>query len=143
MTRTKSPRGLIVFGVFLSFGSVIASLAGTSLVLGGTALDRMWSLNPDAYKQLAPFGRMMGFPFLVLGVGLAISAVGWFNRRLWGWWSAVVIIGTQLLGDLINVWRGQLVPGAIGFAIAGAVLFYLFRRDVRAVFDPEKTQRAS
>jgi hypothetical protein len=47
---------------------------------------------------------------------------------------AVAIIATQVLGDLVNVVRGDLVRGAIGFTIAGALLFYLLRSEVRAAF---------
>jgi len=37
---------------FLFFGSVMASLAGTTLLWKGTVLDRIWLLNSAAYKQL-------------------------------------------------------------------------------------------
>jgi len=51
-----------------------------------------------------------------------------------GWRLAVVIIATQVLGGLVNVLRGDVEKGAIGFTIAGGLLFYLLRSEVRAAF---------
>ena len=77
-----SPRGKTAIGIFLLFGAVMASLAGATLLWRGTALDRMWTLNPRAYKELAPLGKVVGIPFLMLGVLLAVACVGWFKPCL-------------------------------------------------------------
>jgi hypothetical protein len=127
-------RALTAIGILLFFGAVIASLSGITLIWRGTILERMWTLNPSAYKQLVPFGTAAGIVFVLLGVTLAVAGTGWFKRRLWAWRLAVAIIATQVLGDLVNVVRGDLVSGAIGFTIAGALLFYLLRSDVKAAF---------
>ncbi len=89
-------------GTFLLFGAVTASLAGASLVWRGTALDRMWTLNPRAYRELAPFGKLAGILFLLLGMTLAFTGMGWFKRRLWGWALAVAVIATQVLGGAVG-----------------------------------------
>lgn len=130
-----SPRAMIAIGIFLVFGAVMAFLAGMTLAWPGTALDRVWAFNPRAYRELAPIGRIIGIPFLLLGVTLSITSVGWFKRRLWGWRLAVIIIATQVLGGSIHVFLGRVVEGGIGIAIAGALLFYLLRAKVRAIFD--------
>jgi hypothetical protein len=96
-------------GVFLFFGSVMASLAGATLIWRGTLLDHMWTLNAPAYKQLSPLGKTVGIPFLVLSATLAAAGVGWFGRCLWGWRLAVVIIATQVLGDLVSILLGHFV----------------------------------
>src|SRR6266852_1745574 len=96
---TKSPRGINAVGIFLFYGSIMATLAGITLLWPGTVLDRMWVLNASAYKRLAPFGVTVGIPFLLLGATLMIAGAGWFIRRSWGWWLAVAIITTQVLGD--------------------------------------------
>jgi hypothetical protein len=70
----------------------LASLAGTTLIWQGTLLDNMWVLNASAYRQLAPFGKTVGVPFLVLSAVLVATGVGWFGRHLWGWRLAVAII---------------------------------------------------
>jgi hypothetical protein len=132
--QTKLPKGIIAVGIFLFFAAIMASFAGTTLVWRGNTLDRVWTLNPRAYKELAPHGKPAGIPFLVLGVTLAVAGMGWFKRRLWGWRLAVSIIAVQVLGDLVNAFMGDLVRGGVGLIIAAALLMYLLRPEVRAVF---------
>lgn len=132
--RAESRWAMTGIGVFLFFGAVMASLAGTTLIWRETLLDRIWTLNAPAYKQLSAFGKTIGIPFLVLGLALVAAAAGWFRRLLWGWRLAVVIIATQVLGDLVSIFMGHFVSGAIGVTIASALLFYLFRPEVRAAF---------
>lgn len=112
----------------------MASLAGTTLVWSGTALDRVWVLNAPAYQRLAPYGKTVGVPFLFLGALLLVAGAGWFSGRLWAWRLAVAVIATQIAGDLVNFFLGDFLRGGIGFLIAGALLFYLLRPHVRASF---------
>ena len=112
----------------------MASLAGVTLVWRGTTLDRIWELNPRAYRELAPLGKTPGILFLLLACILATAAVGWFRRRPLGWKLAVAIIVTQILGDFLNILRGHVVEGAVGVTIAGVFLYYLTRSKVRALF---------
>lgn len=135
-TVSHTPPGFTAVGVFLLFAAIVASVAATTLLWRGTPVDRIWALKQKAYNQLAPLGRTVGILFLLLAAALAASGIGWFRRRLWGWRLAVVIFATQMVGDLSNVFRGDHLGGAIGFAIAGALLFYLFRPRVRACFGP-------
>lgn len=99
----SSTAGFTAIGIFLFFGAAMASLAATTLLWRGIALDRVWILNPAAYKQLAPLGSTVGILFLLLAATLAAAGIGWFQRRLWGWRLAVVIIATQVVGDVINL----------------------------------------
>ena len=128
------PPGFSAIGVFLFFGGVMAGVAATLFLLHGTPLDRAWGLNPTAYKQLAPLGGKVGILFILLTAALVTAGVGWFRRRLWGWRLAVGVIGTQVVGDIINLVRGDWLRGGTGFVIAGSLLFYLLRPRVRAAF---------
>ena len=130
---TKTP-GFTAVGIFLFFGAIMASLAATTLLWRGTVLDRLWALNPIAYKQLAPLGSMVGVFFLLLGAALTTAGIGWFRRRVWGWRLAVVIIATQVLGDVVNCLRGDLLRGGTGVIIAGALLMFLLQPKIKATF---------
>jgi len=131
--RPKTP-GLNAVGIFLFFGAIMASLAATTLLRRGTLLDHLWALNPKAFKQLAPLGGAVGILFLLLGAALATAGIGWFRRRLWGWRLAVVIIAIQVLGDVVNCVRGDLLRGGTGVIIAGALLLFLLQPKVRGAF---------
>lgn len=112
----------------------MALLAGITLVRPGTTLDCVWALNPRAYSRLAPIGKTVGVLFLLLSGALAVAGMGWLRRKKWGWALAVIIISTQVLGDLVNALRGQVLQGFIGVLLAGAFLLYMTRPCVRAVF---------
>jgi hypothetical protein len=122
-------------GAFLFFGAIMASLAGATLIWPGTSVDKIWDLNSTAYRQLASLGKPIGILFLLLSATLGVAGTGWFKRRAWGWRLAVAVIATQVLGDLVNFFRGDLLRGGVGFSIATALLFYLLRPAVRAVFN--------
>jgi hypothetical protein len=123
----RAPTGFLAIGMFLFFGATMASLAATTLLWPGTALDRLWILNPTAYKHLAPLGGRVGILFLLLSAALIAAGIGWFRRRLWGWRLAVGIITTQVLGDVVNCVRGNWLGGGTGVLIAGALLLFLLR----------------
>jgi hypothetical protein len=46
----------------------------------------------------------------------------------------VVIIAIQVLGDIVNLVRGDLLRGATGVIIAGALLIYVLSPRIRAAF---------
>jgi len=63
-----------------------------------------------------------------------LAGIGWFKRRYWGWRLAVAIIATHIAGDLVNLSLGRVIEGSVGIAAACALLLYLWRAPVRAVF---------
>jgi hypothetical protein len=128
------PQGFAAIGIFLFFGAAMSSLAATTLLWRGTSLDRIWSLNPTAYRQIAPLGRIAGGLFLLLGLALAAAGIGWFRRRLWGWRLAVAIIAIQIVGDVTNCIRGDWLHGGIGVVVAGALWLFLLRPAVKRAF---------
>ena len=134
VVRHEVPRGITAVGAFLFFGAIMASLARATLTWPGTSFDRVWALNPTAHKQLASLGKPIGILFLLLSATLAVAGTGWSKRRLWGWRLAVAVIATQVLGDLVNFFRGDWLRGGVGFSIATALLRYLLRPAVRTVF---------
>jgi hypothetical protein len=120
--------------VFLVFGATMATLAGITLLFPGSFLDPVWRLNPEAGSQLRQWGRGIGIAFLGLGAAMVAAAIGWIKRRFWGWALTVIIIASQVLGDLVNALRGEFWKGAVGVAIALALLVYLLRPRVRRAF---------
>ena len=135
MKRSNRSFGLTAMAIFLFFGATVATLAGITLLFPGSFLDPMWRLNPEAGEQLRHLGRGIGIAFLGLGAAMIAAAIGWIKRRFWGWALAVVIIASQVLGDFVNALRGEWLKGAVGAAIAVALLVYLLRSTTRGAFE--------
>ena len=130
----RSRAGFIAVGLFLFFAASTASFGGLTLIFPGTILDRAWKLNPRAYAELVAEGRIAGVPFLFLAFILALAGVGWFRHRWWAWYLAFVMVGTQVLANLISIFVGYFFRGSAGLVIASALLLYLARPTIRAVF---------
>jgi len=128
------PAAFVAIGIFFIFGATMAAYAAATLLWPGTPLDALWALNRQAHTALAPVGRIAGALFVVLSLALAAAAVGWLRRRFWGWLLGVVILALNTTGDLANLVRGEALKGAIGVAIAGLLLIYISRREVRNYF---------
>ena len=134
--RRSSSRAFTAIGIFFYFAMTMALYAAVTLLHPGTALDRLWLLNPGAHRDLLPFRKPAGLMFLVIAAIAAIGGFSWFRRRMWGWRLAVFGICTQCLGDCVNLIRGDFLRGGMGLLIAGALLIYLLSGKIRSNFDP-------
>jgi hypothetical protein len=132
--RSSPPAGITAIGVFWFFGAVMATYACVTLLWPGTILDRLWKLNVSAHVQLLLMGPAIGFLFLVLGAALLATGIGWSKRRAWGWTLGVILLATQVTGDLASAAMGEYMRGGAGVLIAGSLLFYLFRPNVKHIF---------
>lgn len=133
MTDTQ-PRGFVPIGIFFVFGATMAAYAALTLLEPGTFLDALWALNKQAHIQLAVLGRMAAVPFGIVSIALALAAAGWFRRRRWGWVLGTSIIAINAVGDVVNLAIGEPWKGGVGVLIAGLLLVYLTRSNVRRYF---------
>ena len=130
----KRPVGVLIVGIFLLSGTVIAILTGISLSHPGTFLDAMWNLNRTAYLQFAFLGRLAGYLLLAIAAITAFAGYGLLQGRAWAWRMAVAIFAVNGAGDAINIFLGEPLKGIVGLAIAGCFLFYLFRPAAKTFF---------
>ena len=130
----KRPVGIVIVGVFLLAGTLIAIVTGISLAHPGTALDAIWNLNRKAYDQFSFLGKLAGYLLLGIAAITALAGSGILNGRKWGWWIAVAIFGINSAGDAVNIFAGEPLKGLAGVVIAGCFLFYLLRPATRAYF---------
>src|SRR5256886_9574751 len=122
--QTSPFQGFKAMGLFLFLGAGMAFLAGTTLLWPGTLLDRLWILNPRAYRQLSPLGTTAGIAFLLLGVILAVAGGGWGRRPHWGWGFAVGLISNQGFGRLVDAPKRDSLRGGAGFPFFPAPLYF-------------------
>jgi hypothetical protein len=120
--------------MFFAAGALISSTSALSLAFPSSWLEPMWRLNPEARRVFADLGPWAVLLMSAVAAACAGAAVGLWSGRRWGYLLAVGVVGTNLLGDLLN----GLVRGdhrtLIGLPIGGAMLAYLLSRRIRHRF---------
>jgi len=130
------PKAVFVVAVFLFAATVMAAVAGTSLLFPETFLDRIWELNPQAHAGFKPLGRASGLLLLMLGVATGAAAAGLLRARRWAWLLAIAVFTLNGLGDFISLLiGGDLVKSGSGVLIAAIFLATLLRPRVAIFFE--------
>jgi hypothetical protein len=109
-------------------------LAAVTLGWPGTFLDRAWELNKSGHAQLAPLGRIIALPFAALALVALVAGIGWFKRHRWAWGIGVLGITVNCAGDVVNMAFGEFWKGAVGVVMAGLLLIYMTRKNLREYF---------
>lgn len=135
----RRPVYISVIAGFLFAATLIAIVVGTSLLIPGTILDRMWELNRPAYSAFAFRPTASGLLFLLLSLCTAYAAVGLLNGVRKARWLAIALFTVNGTGDVVNLVRpANRLGGAVGIIIAATVLFYLIRPGAAAFFDKDR-----
>lgn len=131
----RRPVTPMIVGVFYFSASLICAAAGLSLLLPRGAFDWMWAIKPAAYQQLLVMAPWSGIGFCLLAMAMALTSVGCFRRKPWGWVLAVAIFAINGLADASRVLAGEVLEGLIGVIAAGAILYLLSRPRIRRAFE--------
>jgi len=128
----------IVAGLLFATAAM-AAVAGCSLLLPGTVLDRLWDLNKPGEEFFRALGRSVGVPLLLLGAAMLAAALGLLQRRNWAWWFAVVLFAIHVAADVVGfVINRDWLKSARSILIPAAVLYVLTRPPVRRYFRQER-----
>ena len=133
--RTSRPRAITALNIFFVAGATISSIASMSLLLPNSFLEPIWRLNPRAHENLSRLSLWAVLLLSTVSMLCAAAAIGLWRGSRWGYWLAVGLILTNLLGNVINVVLGTEPRAIVGVPIAAALLAYLiFSKRVRDFF---------
>lgn len=114
--HTTKTRPLVVSLLIILFviGTVASLISVISLTFPGSFLDAVMRLNPHA---LEGFARMGGWSIVLMSVVCALcllTAIGLWRGLRWGYWLAIVMLVSNLLGAVINVIAGSEKRAIVG-----------------------------
>ena len=134
MSHPSRPPGIVALAFFFAFGATMSGLTAVMLLFPGSVLEPLWRLNPRAREGFAGMGWWAALLMAVVCVACATVALGLLRRNRWGYWTALVILSVNLVGDVTNAVVAHDWRTLIGVPIGGALIVYLVRR--RAAFHP-------
>lgn len=133
MGKTK-PLGVTALSIFFLAATLITIVAAISLLFPNGFLEPIWKLNPRGRAGLGAIGLWAVLLFSIVGLACAVAAIGLWQGRWWGYFTAITVLSLNLFGDLFNVITGIEPRVAIGIPIVIFILVYLFRPKVRLFF---------
>src|SRR5262249_38973993 len=111
-----------VISVMAFASTIIALVAGLSLLWPGTILDILWKLNPTAQTEFLLGGRLVGLLLLCLGAVTTVTGVGLVKGKGWAWWLAFLLLVAVGAINLTRLLAGD--PGeVIGTPLTLALLW--------------------
>ena len=131
---TRSPLTPVLLTLFFLFGTAMTAFAGASLAIPHGPLARIWRAKPDVYEQLLALGPLVAMGFFALSALMALTVFGVWRRRRWGWMLAVGIFIVNALADAARAIADREWNGLVAVAVVALILWWLLRRDVRAIF---------
>jgi hypothetical protein len=132
--KSATPIGMKLLALFFAFGACMCALTIWLLLFPGGALDSLWRLNPEAHAAFQRIGGLLILLMVIVGVACALAAIGLARNAKWGRWLGILILATNLVGDLTNAFVRHDLRTLIGVPIAGAMIFYL------AKLEPQMTK---
>ena len=94
----------------------------------------MWRLNPHGHEGLLRIGYWAVVLLFAASASCAAAAVGLWKRARWGHILAIVLIGINLLSDIVNTVLGIEPRAIVGIPIALLIILYLLTKRVRDYF---------
>jgi hypothetical protein len=132
----RRPRTVTIVAIFLFCAAAMALVTGMSLLFPGPLWDRMWDLNRPGHLAFERAGKLAGVPLLALGIVTGSAGRGLIMRSKWAWWTALALFAVNGMGDVATLLLTRdLLRAGVGALIAGAFLFCLTQRKVKAYFD--------
>lgn len=127
------PVGVTVLAVLYFIGAGFLVLAGLAMF----ALGGMAGAMAGMPAMFGALGAMLGVVALLLAALAAATGWGMWTAKPWAWILALVLTGLNALSNVLNLASGDAgaIAGAVfGLAIAGLIIWYLLRPEVKRYF---------
>lgn len=134
--RSVGRRPYVVTGLslFFALGAGFSALAFVALLWPGGVLEPIWQLNPRARDQFTSMGSWALILMGVVSLLCALTAVGLWSGRRYGFILGLTMLVVSLIGDLANAVLGVEPRAWVGVPIAALLIAALSRRGSRAYF---------
>jgi len=130
----RRPYAVTGLSLFFAFGAGISALSLVALLWPGGVLEPIWQLNPRAREH---FTNMGSWALLLMGVVsllCALTAIGLWSGRRYGFILGLAMLAVSLIGDLTNAVLGVEPRAWVGVPIAALLIAALSSRGSRAYF---------
>ena len=129
--KPVTPVGL---AAFFTLATLLTAIVSITMAAPAGPLDAIWAVKPYEHEHLLRLRPFTTAGFVAICAAMAAAAFGTLRRRRWGLSLATAIFVINAIGDAARTISGAWLSGLLGLIVAGAVVWWLTRPDVRALF---------
>jgi uncharacterized membrane protein (DUF2068 family) len=124
--------------IFFAAGACISGISALSLLFPGSLLEPMWRLNPRAHSAFSHIGGWAVILMGVVSLACALTAIGLWAGKLWGYLLAIAMLVINLTGDVYNFASGAEPRAVVGVPIVIVILLSILTKKTQYFFLREK-----
>ena len=121
-------RRIRALSLFFAFGCVTSGTTAAMLLFPSSGLQVLWKLNPHARAGLTTMGFWAVLLMTGVSIACAAAAVGLWRYTRWGFWTALVILVSNLAGDTVNALVNRDWRMLIGLPVGGLLIWFLVKQ---------------
>jgi hypothetical protein len=133
-SANRRPFGITVLVSLFAIGVCASLISAVSLSFPGSFLETVWRLNPRAREGFNHLGGWAILLMISVCIACALTVMGLWRGRLWGYWLALAMLLLNVAGDFINVISGSEPKAIVGIPVVLAIVVYLLRNRTRQYF---------
>ncbi len=137
------PLGVTIIAILNIISGIVMLFAGIGLAAASSFIPAISTIDPNAAGQMALVGLAggagvaVGAILIALGIVSFVVAWGLLKGRGWAWIVTIILSIISLIVGVISLIGGN-VGSIVNVAIAGVIIYYMYRPHVKAYFG--KTQ---
>src|SRR5262245_60102543 len=132
------PARIRALSIFFAFGAIISFISAISLIFPSSFLQPMLKLNPRALEAFYHMGFWAIVLMCMVSLFCSLAAYGLWRGKIWGYYVAIGMLITNLIGDIYNFGSGIEPRAFIGIPIVILILFFIMKPEIKKYFQINK-----
>jgi len=133
MIDDRRPAGIKALIILFVFGAFMSGMSAMLLLFPGSITETTSRAGAQAHEGFSGMGPWTLPLTTLVCLACIAAAVGLWRLAPWGLWTAVVILGVNLIGDTVSMFSSHDWRTLIGLLIFGFMIWYLLRQ--RSLFE--------
>lgn len=128
MIDDRRPAGIKALSILFVFGAFMSGISAMLLLFPGSITETTSRAGAQAHEGFSGMGPWTLPLTTLICLACIAAAVSLWRLAPWGLWTAIVILGVNLIGDTISMFSSHDWRTLIGLPIFGFMIWYLLHQ---------------
>lgn len=128
MIDDRRPGGIKALSILFVFGAFLSGMSAILLFFPGSIMEQTSRAGSQVQSGFTGIGGWTLPLTILVCLACIAAAAGLWRLAPWGLWTAIVILGANVIGDTISMFSSRDWRTIVGLLIFGFMIWYLLRQ---------------